>query len=210
MNTQKVILAGLLVATAMTSVAAADTTRHTRHVDLSDAGTTRRIRHVEFSIAGSAQAFVDDGGSVVLMNMPLRIGAFITRSLEIEAEGIATVAQGCYDTEVGYIASLNGSYNFPASDKLMPFVLVGYGFTNSMPLGNVLADKEYDNITLSVLNAGLGWKFLFTPRAALRVEYRMQRFHGTRTYSDWYFGHTYTYDVDFTLHSVLIGVSLFF
>jgi opacity protein-like surface antigen len=196
MCNRKSIAAGLLVIMAMASMAAAD--------------TTQRIRHMEFSIAGSAQAFVDDGGSMLLMNMPLRVGAFVVGGFEIEVEGIATIGEGCYDTEVGYIESLNGSYNFPVGDKLLQFVLVGYGFTNSMPLGNVLADKEYDNMTLSVINAGLGWKFLLTPKAALRVEYRMQKFSGKRTYDYWYFGIPYTYDVDFTLHSIFFGVSLFF
>lgn len=196
MNTQKVIFAGLLVMTAMASTAAGD--------------ATQGIRHVEFSIAGSMQAYVSDGGHSFIMNMPLRIGAFIAKGFEIEAEGIVTVAEGYYDTEVGYIESLNGSYNFPVGDKLLQFVLVGYGFTNSMPLGNVLADKEYDKMTLSVINAGLGWKFLLTPKAALRVEYRMQKFSGKRTYAYWYFGIPYTYDVDFTLHSIFFGVSLFF
>ncbi len=144
------------------------------------------------------------------MNIPLRIGAFVTRDAEIEAEGIVTVGEGCYSTLVGYIASLKGSYNFPVGDRLLPFVLFGYGFTDSAPIGNVVAGNDFDDVNLSVLNAGLGWKFLFMHKAALRVEYRLQKFHGQETYDDWYYGRTYTHDIDFTLHSVFCGVSLFF
>lgn len=199
---RKTMITGLLVIITLASVAAAD--------------TTQRIRHVEFSIAGSMQAFVSDGDHSLMMNMPVRIGAFVTRDFEIEAEGILTVGEGYYNkTVVGYIASLNGSYNFRV-DRLISFALLGYGFTDSAPIGNVVAGNNYNDMTLSVLNAGFGWKFLFTPKAALRVEYRLQKFSGRKTYTyTGYYGGGYesqshTYDVDFTIHSIFFGVSLFF
>jgi len=202
MNILKRLIAGLLVVTAMTSVAAAD--------------AAPRIRHVEFSIAGSAQAFVGGGDAAFMVNMPLRVGAFIGQDFEVEAEGIASIAEGCSNTLVGYIISLNGLYNFPASERVLPFLLFGFGFANNTPIGNVYVESGCDGLGMSVLNAGFGWKFLFTPKAALRVEYRYQRFSGEferwRAVYDGYHYRAQSYmdKFSFSVHSVFIGVSLFF
>jgi hypothetical protein len=200
MRTHNIIIVGLLIVTIVAGAPGAK--------------ADNRIRHTEFSIAGSMQAFVSQGSSSFIMNMPLRIGAFISRDVEIEAEGIVTIMEGCASTEIGHIASLNGSYNIPASEKLLPFILIGIGFSNSAPIGNVCADNIYDDVTLRVLNAGFGWKFLLTRRAGLRIEYRMQKFSGQKdyTYGDFYSGvySSYIRKYDFTLHSLFLGVSLFF
>jgi opacity protein-like surface antigen len=199
---KQIIFVGLLAAMVLASMAVAD--------------AAPRIRNVELSIAGSAQAFVEDGDASFLVNIPLRIGVFVSRNFEVEAESVTSVATGCSDDLVGYVASLNGSYNFPASDRLLPFILVGFGFANSAPIGNVFADFGCDGVKMSVFNAGFGWKFLFTRKAALRLEYRFQRFSGSETryhllYDGMYYDSvSYTDKFSFSMHSMFVGVSLFF
>ncbi len=175
------------------------------------ADAQERVRKVEFSIAGSMQAFVDEEETVHFMTMPIRVGTFVTPNVLIELEGIITGWDEAFtggDTEVGYILSLNGSYNFQANERLMPFLLVGFGFTDSAPLGNAVAGNDFDDVTLTVLNAGAGMKFLVSDMAALRIEYRLQDFSGSKDVVSYY--GTYTSDIDFTLHSMFFGVSLFF
>jgi opacity protein-like surface antigen len=178
-----------------------------------------RTRLGEFSIAGSAQAYVFADETLHFISLPIRVGGFVTRNVLIEAEAILTgwdeevykeVYGRVYDeAEFGYIVSLNGSYNIIATEKLMPFLLLGIGFSNGIPLANAAAFASPDGPRPTVLNAGAGVKFLFSPMAALRVEYRLQDFSGEKIRGTWY-GRTYIDKIDVTLHSVFFGISLFF
>jgi len=169
-----------------------------------------RTRNVEFSIAGSMQAYVGEDETEHYISLPIRIGAFVTPNILIEAEGIVTGwDEEMYDdTEVGYVISLNGSYNIIATEELMPFFLLGIGFSNGLPLANAIAFYDGDGPRPTVLNAGAGMKFLVSPMAALRIEYRLQDFSGEKTRETW--SGTYTDKIDVTLHSLFFGVSLFF
>lgn len=164
----------------------------------------------EFSIAGSAQAFVGENETEHYLSFPIRIGGFVNRNFLIEVEGIITGWDEAFngETEFGYILSLNGSYNVITSEKLMPFFLVGIGFANGIPLANAVAIPDTDGPKPVVLNAGAGMKFLLSPMAALRIEYRLQDFSGEKTIETEYYTHKDKIDV--TLHSVFFGVSLFF
>lgn len=162
----------------------------------------------EFSIAGSVQAFVYNDQTVYLLNLPFRIGHFVTPKLLLETEGIITAQDNTITREkirVGYIWSLNGSYNIQATDQLMPFFLLGVGFTNSSPR----AYFGLQDMSVHLINAGAGTKIFFSPKAALRIEYRLQDFEGRATASHWWKGY-YTQIIDYTVHSAFFGVSLFF
>lgn len=166
-------------------------------------------RYVEFSIAGSAQAYVYEGETCHYLNLPARVGGFVTPNLLLELEGIVTVWDEVEygETEAGYIISLNGSYNQAVTERLMPFVLLGVGFSSNVPFANSVAFYGGSRPKPTVLNAGTGMKFLFSPMAALRVEYRLQDFSGEKTISTYY--GSYVYKVDVTVHSIFFGVSLF-
>ncbi len=170
-----------------------------------------RIRYVEFSIAGSMQAYVGEKETEHYLNLPIRVGAFVTPNFLIELEGIVTGWDEDWygDTEFGYIVSLNGSYNRAVTETLTPFVLAGIGFSNGVPFANSVAFYNEDGPKPTVLNAGLGMKFLFSPKAALRIEYRLQDFSGEKTKVRYFFG-SYTEKIDMTVHSMFFGVSLFF
>jgi hypothetical protein len=158
-------------------------------------------RHFELSIAGSMQAYVGERETEHYLNFPVRFGVFATPNLLIEAEGIVTGFDEDFygSTEFGYIASLNGSYNTLATQQLMAFFLLGIGFSNGVPLSNAVALRSGGPKPV-VLNAGIGMKFLVSPMAALRVEYRLQDFNGKKG----------PYKIDVTVHSMFFGVSLFF
>jgi len=168
-----------------------------------------RTRTVEFSIAGSMQAYVGEEETEHYLNFPIRVGAFVTPNLLIELEGIVTGWDENFygDTEAGYILSLNGSYNHVVTEQLMPFVLLGIGFSNGLPLANSIVFYYEDGPRPTVLNAGAGMKFLLSPKAALRIEYRMQDFSGEATRDTWY--GSYVDKIDVTVHSLFFGVSLF-
>lgn len=167
-------------------------------------------RKVEFSIAGSAQAYVGERETEHYISLPIRIGRFVSKNILIEAETIVTGWDEDWygETEFGYIISLNGSYNIIATDKMMPFVLAGIGTSNGMPFFNSMAFKDGNGIKPMVINAGAGIKALFSPMAALRIEYRLQNFNGKKTIDTWY--GSYEDKIDVTIHSMFFGVSLFF
>jgi opacity protein-like surface antigen len=169
-----------------------------------------RTRTVEFSVAGSVQAYVGKYETEHYISLPVRVGAFVTPNVLIELEGIITGWDEAWygDTEFGYVVSLNGSYNVVANEQVMPFFLLGIGFSNGLPLANAIAIPDDDGPTPLVLNAGAGMKFLLSPMAALRIEYRLQDFSGEQTEEGWY--GTYTDKIDVTVHSMFFGVSLFF
>lgn len=156
---------------------------------------------VELSVAGSLQSHVFEGGSLYILNFPVRAGFFFTPSLELEAEGIITVIDqpsffGGRDTEAGYILSGNLSYNVKATPLLTLFPLAGYGISNTEPLvGTALGGNA--EITLGVLNLGVGTKIGVGSKSAVRIEYRFQNFHSSDLSSD------------FQIHTLQFGVSLF-
>jgi opacity protein-like surface antigen len=155
---------------------------------------------VELSFAGSLQIFTDENQTQYLINIPVRAGFLATRNFEIESEFALTAPE---NGKVGYVLSGLLSYNFilPRSFKL--FVLAGYGFTNSYPIitNNVVSGSE--GLSLGVLNVGAGAKIPFGSKAALRAEYRFQNFTGKQD-----FGPS-SFDVDFQIHSLFTGISLF-
>lgn len=154
---------------------------------------------VELSLAGSFQVFVDEGQSQYLINIPVRAGYLITREFEIEAEVAFTAPE---DGQIGYIISGLLSYNLDLPGA-RPFALAGYGFTNSIPIitNNVVSGSE--GLTLGVLNLGVGVKVPMGSRTALRAEYRFQNFSGTQDLGP------FDFDVDFQIHSVFAGLSIF-
>jgi hypothetical protein len=158
-------------------------------------------RRMEFSIASSTQVYFQDDDESFLMNLPVRLGVFVTPNLLVEAENIFTLVS----EEFGYIVSLNLSYNFTSGKKVMPFFLLGAGRANGIPVGNT-AYEDCCQRKFRVLNMGTGLKFLVSQRAALRIEYRLQNF-SPESQGDYQGG---TNGLSTTVHSLFTGVSLFF
>lgn len=165
-------------------------------------------KDVEFSVAASFQAHVYKNETVHLLNMPLRVGVFITPEVEVELEGILTVLDEDLvlgdKADVGFIVSGNLCYNFQVTQKVIPFILAGYGLTNTEPWANTFITYGADDVTLGVFNLGGGFKFPVGKSSAFRVDYRFQDFSGERE------EYRRTYEIDFQIHSMQFGLSLFF
>jgi hypothetical protein len=149
----------------------------------------------EFSIAASFMSRkVEDGESWTVLNIPIRIGYFVTKNVEIEPEILFTSWE---DEDLGYVLSGNLAYNVILADqesKTVPFLFSGVGFSNTITYLPNFAWLGAEDETWTVLNVGGGIKFFLQKRAALRFEYRFQKFSG-----DW----------DYTYHNMLLGVSAF-
>jgi opacity protein-like surface antigen len=64
----------------------------------------------------------------------------------------------------------NLSYNFISERKSFPFVLIGYGLSNSLPTFNLPILNT--GLTAGVFNAGGGVEAFIADNVAIRVEYR--------------------------------------
>lgn len=146
---------------------------------------------------------MNDGETETLVNIPLRIGYYIYRGLEIEPEFLLTIPEDSEET--GYLILGNLVYNFKVSENLIPFILAGGGYGNGTRFFDAVFDSD---MGITVLNFGVGMKYLVGDSAAIRTEYRFTKYSGEETETG-YWG-TYTYEYDRTDNNVFVGVSIFF
>lgn len=109
----------------------------------------------------------------------LRVGYFFNSHIEVEPEIIISKLD---KDRTGYILSANFAYNFTPVDSLnrfVPFLLTGIGITNSFAFVPNLAWIGYENEGKTILNAGGGLKIFLSQSAALRLEYRFQKYSNT-------------------------------
>ncbi|HSH00229.1 MAG TPA: outer membrane beta-barrel protein [candidate division Zixibacteria bacterium] len=167
---------------------------------------------IEFSLAGSIEAHVMQGETIHLLNVPLRAGYFVHDWVELEAEGIFSVidekllrTDPNVKAESDFAVTLSGlvSVSVPTETDWLPFVTAGYGVSNAHSQLNVQMDA-FENVTLGVLNFGGGVKHFFGDNAALRVDYRFQKFVGGPDKND----AKYEKKFDCSAHSLFFGVSL--
>lgn len=172
---------------------------------------------VELSVGGAFQAWTEtyngQSDAVHFFNIPIRVGYFVTRDFELEAEGIVSLYDrdwsGVDGGEWTVMASANGLYNFtiPNSPHIRPFVLAGIGISDSytpplagtFPFGDISYGPGLGPGTRTVFNLGAGLKTMVGDHAAFRVEYRFQRFpeDEAESLSGW------------NAHSIQMGASLF-
>lgn len=152
----------------------------------------------EFSTAFSFTSikFSGSSDSDTLLSLPVRIGYYIWKGLEIEPELILM------DFDPGDTAfNLNGNlaYHFKTSGHLVPFLLAGAGFGNGLAYGALVQGGT--SITATLLNLGGGIKYVIGNSGALRVEYRYTHNRLSKGTS---------LDQNVNLHQVFIGLALFF
>ncbi|MBI5474452.1 MAG: outer membrane beta-barrel protein [Ignavibacteriae bacterium] len=158
----------------------------------------------ELSISGSYQNYSSGSGSSsssAFLICP-RFGIFVVQGLEVEPEFIAMLATG----GSAYVLNGNLSYNVIGAEKVVPFVLLGYGIANTLPLFNVPMTKY--EFTVGVLNVGAGLKVFLRDDVALRLEYRFQNFKGEQKQHISGLIYSYARKVDTQLHTVQFGLSL--
>lgn len=140
-----------------------------------------------------------------LLNIPVRVGYFVTSRLEIEPEFILTIpGEG---EGPGILIMGNLAYNFPAEDNVYPFFLLGIGFGNSV---NVLSFAADQDISVTAFNFGLGLKASINSSVALRAEYRFTHYSGEKekVYITPYYYHS-RHEVDTNVHDFQMGFSIF-
>lgn len=158
---------------------------------------------VELSTAASFTSSKDEGGdeNFTVLNLPVRAGVFLTRSLSAEGElGLSRVSYGG-NSSTGVLFSGSMLYHLRPAARTTPFLIAGAGIGNGFEYLGVVADSD---TTVKTLHAGGGIKARIGDSAAFRVEYRFTHATAGR-------------DSNFVLgggsalnnHRVLIGLSIF-
>ena len=147
----------------------------------------------EFSTSASIWNVKFEGTETeTVINLPVRLGYFVYKGLEIEAELFLTIPE---DEDLGFLFLGNFSYNFKVSEKLMPFILGGGGYGNSEQSFSTVFDY---GTNIFVINFGAGTKLLINESSAIRIEYRFTKYMAD---SEWF---------DRTDQNLFIGISIFF
>jgi opacity protein-like surface antigen len=157
---------------------------------------------VETSISAALQSLSGSGTSSTNILLSARLGFFPIDRFEIEPEFTVLKPE---NVNTLYMLNANLAYNFDLpSGTAHPFLLAGYGITNSFPLFNILV-VNYDT-TVGVLNLGGGMKVFMAKNVAMRVEYRYQKLTGSQ--SGGLYGYSYTNSIDLNIHTVHVGFSV--
>ena len=162
----------------------------------------------EFSVAFSFQSVKQKEASEGswILTLPLQTRYFVMQNIGIGAELIFTDGKG--DQNTGYI--LNGIVEaaFPTPGGIIPFLNAGYGISNgSFPIDR-LAIKDYEDVTLGVLNLGAGIRIPCGEKVFGKTEVRYQKFTGEYKYITVIPEYPPTIDLSTTYVNVLFGLSL--
>lgn len=158
----------------------------------------------ELSISTSFMSRKYKGASEAewVFNLASRLGLFVTRNIEIEPELLACKWK---EEDFGFVLSGNVLYNIiPANPmgSLLPFVLVGIGYANSMTfLPTIVGPSWGDKISGKVFNVGGGLKAFMSESVIIRIDYRFQKW----SYDVEYDGYDDTQD--YSDHLLLLGIS---
>ncbi len=159
------------------------------------AAIAKPVQNKKFEFSTSASLWnvkYSNQETETVINLPLRLGYFLFKGLEIEPEVFLTIPE---DEGIGFLLLANLSYNFKVSKKLIPFILGGGGFGNSEQSFSVVFDYETN---IKAFNFGVGIKYLVGNSAAIRLEYRFVKYSGEY---DW---------LNRTENNAFVGLSIFF
>ncbi len=160
---------------------------------------------VEAGFSASLQSYSSGGlSSTTNILISFQLGFFPAEGFELEPQ-VMLLAPSSGDAL--FAANANVAYNFNTGSKAYPFILVGYGIANSVPVFNV-PFMRYD-FNAGVLNLGLGLKGFVAENVAIRIEYRYQKFSGEGN-TQVVYGFSSTEKIDVTLQTVQAGLSVFF
>jgi len=142
-----------------------------------------------------------DGESEGFLALAIRPGYYVVDGLVIEPEFLWTAIEGIPPS---FSLSGNLAYNFHIEESnATPFILLGYGVGNAIPVFQRVYVRSSDEWDIPVLNAGAGVKFFVTDHVAFRLEYRFQQYsHEEKSGS-------YTWKSTMQFHNVFMGIALF-
>jgi len=130
------------------------------------------------------------------------LGFFVVGGVKVEPEGLLMFSSA---GDPVYEFNCLVSYNFLSEGKGFPFLLVGYGISNTVPFLNI--PLEAPGFSVGVFNAGGGVKFFVKEDVAFRLEYRFHKFSGERTGFS-YYPFTVDQKISSQLYNVEFGFSI--
>ena len=156
----------------------------------------------EFSTAVSFMSFKldEDEDTFSYMNIPVRLGWFIWKGLEVKPELQLFIPMGDYEGDTTYFLSGRLLYNFKTAGKLVPFIAGGGGYGNGFPIFGILQGDKDTRVT--AYGGGAGVRYLIGNIAAVRAEYNFVRFRMEDTVWD--------YVEKGNAHRFFVGLSIFF
>lgn len=108
---------------------------------------------------------------------------------------------------LSFLANLAYNFNLPQKN-FSSFIRIGYGISNSLQIPVVVGGlaRVSDDLDVSVLNAGVGFKFLIAQNLLIRTELNYRRFSYGNDMSSSYYSSSY----DYTLSSIsgIFGFSI--
>ena len=134
---------------------------------------------------------------------------FLNKQLSFEPEAIWTTEDGVYPT---YFFSGNIAYHFPEfSKQIVPFLLIGFGVGNAMPIVNTLLVSFENKFNVNLFNIGAGIKFPLSKNVLIRTEYRYQQYQMKATLGSYQYETYRQIPVKYTYYenNLLVGFSIF-
>jgi hypothetical protein len=141
----------------------------------------------------------DEGSALNYLSIPIRFGWNFWQGLEIEPEVILFVPMGDTGGDTSYFLQGKLLYNFDLGGGIIPFIGGGAGIGNGIPVFGIIEGGS--DIKTFAFTGLVGLKFRLGNSAAIRFEYRFNRFNWEdsfsveKTWGNW--------------HNVLVGVSIF-
>lgn len=143
-------------------------------------------------LGGSGAFGYDDRQSISVFSLLPRGGMFFAKNAEAEVE-LPLMYIHTPDSEVpAFGVNINALYHINTGTPFVPFALLGIG------AAYVAGDISETTSLTAMSQGGVGLKYFFSERAALRFEYRFRHF------SD-----PFVSDAGIDSHSVLFGISFF-
>jgi opacity protein-like surface antigen len=141
--------------------------------------------------------------SATFLNLPVRLGYFVTKRLELEAElGLSVVE--FEETETSWTGSAQALYHF-GSGRVLPYVMAGGGIGDGVDVIGLVAGGGEDGTIPHVL-VGAGVKAFVGSRVAFRTEYRYRHHWIDLDLPP----HAASSGSDYDVHRLSVGISVFF
>jgi opacity protein-like surface antigen len=161
----------------------------------------------EYSSSGGGYSsnYSNGGDAQSYMGLDLRAGFFVVDGFSLEPEIYMLVVE---KAKPAYNFGANASYTASIPNSpVKPFVSVGYGIGNAVPLMQRIMGRSSDDMDIPVLRAGTGLKVFVSKQVALKVEYRYERYTSETESS--YYSYKSTTKTTTNMHNILIGFSIF-
>ncbi len=178
---KKLLIALFALSAAIANAQTADTLSHKKQNTLFTKGTW------ELGLTGSFSSVstVDDEDARTILSMSISPSYYITDGFFIEPELVFLINSLFEEDDSGYQLLLNAGYTFKTTKSFAPYVKAGYGIGNVMTLqyagtqGTPLGAVDDDEL-LSIINAGIGMKWLVGGTAMIKTEINYRNQNHTR------------------------------